>query len=171
MFLQADRVKDAVSALAAAGDWAKAKRVVQELAPELEIYLDDLYKEAMIREGQVESLAKVDADAALEILVKQGQWAQVFETAKNQGGPSMLHKYVSQRAAQLLKIDNVAEALHLYVEQGAPAIGQNYNLYMHLSERVLNSSETSSEYAHLAKLRNLLFGLVRSVDDTSVSYY
>ena len=71
--------------MAAAGDWAKAKRVVQELAPDLDIYLEDLYKESMIKECQVENLARVDADAALDILIRKGQWAQVFETAKSQG--------------------------------------------------------------------------------------
>lgn len=76
----------------------------------------------------------------------------------------MLHKYVALRAAQLLKSEIVADALQLYGQYGAPAIGQNYNLYQHLAERVLNSSETSAEYAYLAKLRNLLLGIVKSLD-------
>ena len=67
------------------GDWTKAKRVVRELAPDLEIYLDDLYREAMIKEGQVENLARIDADAAIDMLMRKGQWNQVFETAKSQG--------------------------------------------------------------------------------------
>lgn len=82
IFLLADRLKEAINALAAAGDWSKAQRVVTELAPELREYLDDLYKESMIKEGQVESLARVDADAAIDILIRKGQWTQVFETAR-----------------------------------------------------------------------------------------
>jgi intraflagellar transport protein 172 len=88
IFLQADRIKEAVNSLAAVGDWVKAKRVVRELAPDLEIYLEDLYREAMIKEGQVENLAQVDAEAAIDILIRKGQWNQVFETAKDQGNKS-----------------------------------------------------------------------------------
>ncbi|XP_014206099.1 intraflagellar transport protein 172 homolog [Copidosoma floridanum] len=168
VFLQADRFKEAVNALVACGDWTKAKRVVRELAPELGPYLEDLYRETMIREGQLENLARVDADAAIEILAKNGQWAQVFEMARTQGATA-LHKYVAQRAAQLIKADSVAEALQLYVEHEAPTLTQNYNLYFHLSERVLNAPETSAEYAYLAKLRDILLGLVRSVEDPTVS--
>lgn len=85
VFLQADRIKEAVNSLAATGDWTKAKRVVHELAPDLEIYLEDLYREAMIKEGQVENLARIDVDAAIDILIRKGQWAQAFDTAKAQG--------------------------------------------------------------------------------------
>lgn len=76
----------------------------------------------------------------------------------------MLHKYVAQRAAQLLKSENVVDALQLYLQYGAPNISQNYNLYYHLSERVLNSNDTHAEYAYLAKLRNILLSLVKSFD-------
>ncbi|OXU27721.1 hypothetical protein TSAR_004638 [Trichomalopsis sarcophagae] len=167
VFLQADRIKDAVSALAAVGDWAKARRVVRELAPDLEIYLEDLYREAMIKEGQVENLARVDANAALDMLMRKGQWNQVFETAKTQGA-TVLHKYVAIRAAQLLKSDSVIDAVQLYSQHGAPPISQNFNLYYHLGESVLNSNETCNEYVYLAKLRNVMLNLVRSLD-TSVS--
>ena len=67
------------------GDWAKARRVVRELAPDLELYLDDLHRESLIKEGQLEDLARIDADAALDILMRKGQWNHVFETAKTQG--------------------------------------------------------------------------------------
>lgn len=140
--------------------------MVRELGPDLEIYLEDLYREAMIKEGQVENLARVDVDAALDMLARKGQWAQLFETAKSQGA-SVLHKYVALRAAQLLKSDNVADALQLYVQFGAPLVSQNYNLYYHLGERVLNSGETSNEYTCLAKLRGILLSLVRNLDDSS----
>ncbi|KAL7308007.1 hypothetical protein TKK_0000095 [Trichogramma kaykai] len=166
VFLQADRIKDAVNALAALGDWAKAKRVVRELGPDLELYLEDLYKEAMIKDGQVENLVRLDADAALDLLIRKGQWAQVFETAKSQG-VAVMHKYVAQRAAQLLKTDNVADALQLYTQYGAPALAQNFNLYEHLCERVLCSAETGAEYSYLAALRDCLLKLVRQLEPGS----
>lgn len=92
----------------------------------------------MLRDGQIDRLVEIDTDAGLEILANKGQWNQVFETASTQD-TQILHKYVAQRAAQLLRGDVPLEALHLYVKYGAPPIPQNFNLYLQLSESVLNS--------------------------------
>ncbi|XP_020709272.2 intraflagellar transport protein 172 homolog isoform X2 [Athalia rosae] len=48
VFIQADKLKSAVDALASVGEWGRAKRVVKELAPELDPYLEVKYKEAML---------------------------------------------------------------------------------------------------------------------------
>ncbi|XP_076397740.1 intraflagellar transport protein Oseg2 isoform X2 [Megachile rotundata] len=138
VFLQADRLKDAIDALASVGEWERAKRIVRELAPDIEPYLEEKYKEAMLRDGQIERLVEIDAAAGLEILANKGQWNQVFETASSQGS-QILHKYVAQRAVQLLKMNAPLEALQLYVKYGIPPIPQNFNLYLQLSESVLNS--------------------------------
>lgn len=159
VFLQADKLKNAVDALAAVNEWGRARRVVKELAPELESYLEEKYKESMIREGHVDQLVEVDAEAALEILARKGQWNQVFEAASAQG-PKLLHKYVAQRAAQLLK-DSPTQALQLYAQYGAPPIPQNYNLYYRMSELILGSMQ---DYKSLAQLRNVLLGLLKNVD-------
>ena len=136
--MQADRLKDAIDALAAVGEWEKAKRIVNELAPDIQPYLEEKYKEAMLKDGQIDRLVEIDADAGLEILANKGQWNQVFETASAQG-TQVLHKYVTQRAVQLLKGNAPLEALQLYVRYGAPPIQQNFNLYLQLSESILNS--------------------------------
>ena len=75
-----------------------------------------------------------------------------------------MHKYVAQRAIQLLKSDNVIDALQLYNQYGIPPINQNFNLYEHLAESVLNSKETHSEYSYISMLRNILLKLVKSLD-------
>lgn len=165
MFLQADRLKDAINSLAAIGEWERAKRVVRELAPDLEYYLEEKYKEAMIREDQMDKLAEVDAEAALEILVRKGQWSQVFEAAGAKSS-ALLHKYVALRAAQLLKSDSPIQSLQLYVQYGTPPIPQNYNLYYHLAETILNSEETYNEYRYLAQLRDALMKLIKNLENS-----
>ncbi|XP_015595286.1 intraflagellar transport protein 172 homolog [Cephus cinctus] len=162
VFLQADRLKDAVNALAAVGEWGRAKRIVRELAPDLEPYLEEKYKESMIKDGHVERLVEVDAGAALDILARKGQWKQVFEAASNQS-PELLHKYIAQHAAQLLKSGTPLEALRLYVQYGAPTITQNYNLYYRLSEMVLNFKESCNDYGYLSQLRTMLLSLTKSI--------
>lgn len=131
-------MKDAIDSLASIGEWEKAKRIVNELAPDIEPYLEEKYKEAMLRDGQIDKLVEIDADAGLEILANKGQWNQVFETASTQG-TQVLHKYVAQRAVQLLKGNAPLDALQLYVKYGTPPIQQNFNLYLQLSESILNS--------------------------------
>lgn len=111
---------------------------MNELAPNIEPYLEEKYKEAMLRDGQIDKLVEIDVDAGLEILANKGHWNQVFETANIQG-TQILHKYVAQRAVQLLKGNTPLEALQLYVKYGTPPIQQNFNLYLQLSESVLNS--------------------------------
>lgn len=152
--------------MAIVGEWGRAKRIVKELAPELESYLEEKYREAMIREGHVDQLVEVDTEAALEILARKGQWSQVFEAAGSQN-PKLLHKYVAQRAAQLLKLGSTTQALQLYVQYGAPPLPQNYNLYYHLSELVLGSKDSSKDYKTLSQLRNVLFGLIKCMESTS----
>lgn len=131
-------MKDAIDTLASVGEWEKAKRIVNELAPDIEPYLEEKYKEAMLRDGRIDRLVEIDANAGLEVLAGKGQWNQVFETASAQGTQT-LHKYVAQRAVQLLKGNSPLEALQLYAKYGAPAMQQNFNLYLQLSESVLNS--------------------------------
>ncbi|XP_066588134.1 intraflagellar transport protein 172 homolog isoform X2 [Prorops nasuta] len=166
VFLQADRLKDAINALAAVGEWDRAKRIVQELAPDLEMYLDEKYKEAIIRDGQMDRLVEVDVSAALELLARKGQWNQLFEAASVQGA-DVLEKYLTQRAAQLLKSGSEIQALQLYVQYGAPPIPQYYNLYLQLSETILNSEECYNDYRYLSQLRTVLHQLWKDMKPSS----
>lgn len=145
MFLQADRLKDAVSSLVAVGEWDRARRIVRELAPDLEPYLEEKYRDVMANEGEMERLAKVDGNAALEVMARKGQWSQVFDAASSQS-PEVLHKFVARRAAQLLKSDAAPQALQLYAQYGAPAISQNFNLYLQLAESILNMAQQEYRY-------------------------
>jgi intraflagellar transport protein 172 len=143
VFLQADRLKDAVSSLVAVGEWDRARRIVRELAPDLEPYLEEKYQDAMMNDDQVDRLA--GADSALEMMARKGQWSQVFEAASSQG-PELLHRFVARRAAQLLKSDSASQALQLYAQYGAPAMPQNYNLYLQLAENILNKAQQEYRY-------------------------
>ena len=157
-----------MNALATIGEWNRAKRIVSELAPELESYLEDKYKVTMINDGQAERLVEVDADAALDIMARKGQWTQLFEAASAQSS-ELLHKYVAQRAAQLLKSGSAEQALQLYAQFGAPTVPQYYNLYSRLSEAILNSSEIDDDrrYTRVAQLRTMLLQLTQNGDRNS----
>lgn len=131
-------MKEAIETLASVGEWERARRIVRELAPDIEPYLEEKYKEAILKDGQIDRLVEIDLDAGLEMLANKGQWNQLFEAASSQSSQT-LHKYVAQRAVQLLKGHMPLDALQLYAKYGAPPIPQNFNLYLQLSESVLNS--------------------------------
>ncbi|KAI4488597.1 hypothetical protein M0802_011487 [Mischocyttarus mexicanus] len=168
VFLQADRIRDAINALAAVNEWERARRIVRELAPELEPYLEGKYKDAIIRDGEIDKLVEVDTVAALEIFAEKGQWEQVFEAA-NMQSPELLHKYVAQRAANLLKSQSPIQALRLYMQHGASPIPQYFNIYLKLSETILNSDDTNNEYKYLSQLRSVLYELCKSLDSSTPS--
>lgn len=134
----------------AVGEWDRARRIVRELAPDLEPYLEEKYRDAMANEGKMEQLAEVDGNAALEMMARKGQWSQLFEAASLQS-PEVLHRFVARRAAQLLKSDSAPQALQLYVQYGAPAISQNFNLYLQLAESVLNATQQEYRYEVLSQ--------------------
>lgn len=156
-----------MNALIGIGEWNRARRVVEELAPELETYLEEKYRDAMMREGNPERLLEVDSNGGLEAMARKGQWTQLFEAASAQGS-EVLHKYVAQRSAQLMKSGSPEQALQLYIQFGAPNLAQYKNLYYRLAQMILTTNDDSPDilYTRLAQLRNLLLGLTRN-EETS----
>lgn len=133
------------------GEWERARRIVHELAPNLEPYLEEKYRDAMANESQMERLAEVDGNAAFEMMARKGQWNQLFDAANAQS-PEVLHRFVARRATQLLKSDAAPQALQLYTQYGAPAISQNLNLYLQLAESVLNATQQEYRYNVFSRL-------------------
>lgn len=114
--------------------------------------------------GDVDQLADVDTTAALDLLMRQGNWNQCFEKAK-QYGSHVLHKYVAIHATQLIKDGKIQEALSLYTKHDAPAFQQNYNIYKRIFKDMIgmpNLNEPEA-YERWAQLRNMLFNLTESI--------
>ncbi|XP_008560724.1 intraflagellar transport protein 172 homolog [Microplitis demolitor] len=176
VYLQADKMKEAINALVSIGDWMRARRIVHELAPDLESYLDDKYRESArdsaitMTDSDQSGRGERDADKSLENLARKGQWIQVFEIASTLN-TEVLHKYLAQRAAQLLKSGTPEPALQLYSQYGAPPIAQYHNLYYRLAEMILNLYEGSPEsrYTRLSQLRTFLLGLTKQIEGSSAS--
>lgn len=92
---------------------------------------------------EIEALASVDVDSALEHYARQGFWEKCLKTAEkevislygqlsralNTTEYQRLHKYVAMYAAELIKTSRVFEALLLYKKYGCPSFKQNFNIY------------------------------------------
>lgn len=84
LYLLANMPRQAIEALMFANEWAKAKRVAEELAPELEQHIDENYREYLKNQGRIGDLIDVDVITAIDILADQGQWEKALLTAKQQ---------------------------------------------------------------------------------------
>lgn len=83
---------------------------------------------------------------------------------------TVMHKYLALYATHLIQNRDSVSALQLYLQYGAPALPQNYNIYMRIAFDCLALREADG--VHVWKdLRNFLFQLTQSMkaesrDDT-----
>lgn len=81
----------------------------------------------------------------------------------------VLHKYIAMYAATLLKDGNPDDALELYVQHGAPANPQNYNIYKRIVQDILgNTGSGLISFKRWASLRNMLFSLCKNMEQSDV---
>ncbi|XP_004710279.2 intraflagellar transport protein 172 homolog [Echinops telfairi] len=168
LYLNLDLVKEAIDAFIEGEEWNKAKRVAKELDPRYEDYVDQHYKEFLKNQGKVDSLVGVDVVAALDLYVEQGQWDKCIETATKQNY-KILHKYVALYATHLIREGGYAQALALYVQHGAPANPQNFNIYKRIFTDMVSSPGTNSAEAYhsWADLRDVFFNLCENLRKSS----
>uniref|UniRef100_F6S4V7 Intraflagellar transport protein 172 homolog n=1 Tax=Ornithorhynchus anatinus TaxID=9258 RepID=F6S4V7_ORNAN len=168
LYLNLDLVKEAIDAFMEGEEWNKAKRVAKELDPRYEDYVDQQYKEFLKNQGKVDSLVGVDVVAALDLYVEQGQWEKCIETATKQNY-KILHKYVALYATHLIREGGWAQALALYVQHGAPANPQNFNIYKRIFTDMVSATGTNSAEAYhsWADLRDVLFNLCENLVKSS----
>nr|XP_060478952.1 intraflagellar transport protein 172 homolog [Panthera onca] len=168
LYLNLDLVKEAIDAFIEGEEWNKAKRVAKELDPRYEDYVDEHYKEFLKNQGKVDSLVGVDVVAALDLYVEQGQWDKCIETATKQNY-KILHKYVALYATHLIREGDCGQALALYVQHGAPANPQNFNIYKRIFTDMVSSPGTNSAeaYHNWADLRDVLFNLCENLVKSS----
>ncbi|XP_029847708.3 intraflagellar transport protein 172 homolog [Ixodes scapularis] len=170
LFLSIDLVQDAVDTLVAGEEWSKAKKVAKEFDPRLEEHVDRKYKEFLRHQGQTDQLANVDVIAALDLYAEKQQWKKCLETAQQQG-PEVLHKYVALCASQRIREGSPLEALRLYVDHGAPALPQNFNIYKHITASVMahGGLQGADSYRAWSELRDVLHDLVKNLEKTGHS--
>ncbi|KAH0622981.1 hypothetical protein JD844_025935 [Phrynosoma platyrhinos] len=168
LYLNLDLIKEAIDAFMEGEEWNKAKRVAKELDPRYEEYVDQHYKEYLKDQGKVDSLVGVDVMAALDMYVEREQWEKCLETAAKQNY-KVLHKYVALYATHLIREGSWDKALGLYVQHGAPANAQNFNIYKRLFVEMVNvaNMNNAEAYHSWADLRDVLFNLSENLVKSS----
>ncbi|XP_042189213.1 intraflagellar transport protein 172 homolog [Callorhinchus milii] len=168
LYLNMDLIKEAIDCFIKGEEWNKAKRVAKELDSRYEDYVDHRYKEYLKNQGKVESLVGVDVMAALDMYAERGQWDKCIETANKQNY-KILHKYVALYVTHLIKEGNTEKALNLYVQHGAPANPQNFNIYKRIFTDIVNMPDMNNgdTYRTWADLRDVLFNLCENLVKSS----
>ncbi|KAJ8355794.1 hypothetical protein SKAU_G00185880 [Synaphobranchus kaupii] len=168
LYINLDLIKEAIDAFIQGEEWNKAKRVAKELDPRFEEYVDQKYKEYLKNQGKVDSLVGVDVMAALDMYAERGQWDKCIETAAKQNF-KILHKYIALYATHLIKEAESEKVLSLYINHGAPANPQNFNIYKRMFLDLLNlpGREGAEAYRMWADLRDVLLLLCENLVKTS----
>ncbi|KAL7987120.1 hypothetical protein Chor_006039, partial [Crotalus horridus] len=149
LYLNLDLIKEAIDALMEGEEWSRAKCVAKELDPRTEMtnflcgryeeYVDQHYKEYLKNQGKVDSNYKV------------------------------LHKYVALYATYLIRENSWDKVLSLYIQNGAPANVQNFNIYKRLFMEMVNAANMNrpEAYHSWADLRDVLFNLCENLGKSS----
>ncbi|KAL3125667.1 hypothetical protein niasHT_009754 [Heterodera trifolii] len=160
-FLLANKPTESIEALLEAHEWAKAKRVAEELVPELEAVVEERYRDFLRSHGRIGELADVDAVGAIDLLVETGQWEKALQTAKQQNHRPLLDKYLSVYTAQLMANGNYGDALDALQKYGISTHKQMREICEQIVEKVINDRQ--QEFLTLAKLRDVLFDLCQQI--------
>eukprot|EP01116_Phalansterium_solitarium_P017851 TRINITY_DN4518_c0_g1_i1.p1 TRINITY_DN4518_c0_g1~~TRINITY_DN4518_c0_g1_i1.p1 ORF type:complete len:1449 (+),score=743.80 TRINITY_DN4518_c0_g1_i1:1439-5785(+) len=105
------------------------------------------------------------AELKLAALVARNEWDRVFELARAQG-QDVLGKFLAKYATQLVKDDQIAKALAVFVKHGPIAIAENFALYTELARTVLQMSGDSDELEEPYQLlRKMMFKLVANLHE------
>ena len=84
LYLKIDLVKECVDAFISAEEWGKAKKVAEQLEPNLVPYVEECYKQSLHKSGDINAVADYDAIAALDIYANNGQWEECIRLAEKQ---------------------------------------------------------------------------------------
>jgi intraflagellar transport protein 172 len=84
LYLKVDLVKECVDAFISAEEWSKAKKVAEQLDPNLVPYVEESYKQSLHKSGDIKAVADYDAIAALDIYANNGQWDECLRLAEKQ---------------------------------------------------------------------------------------
>jgi intraflagellar transport protein 172 len=84
IYLKVDLVKECVDAFISAEEWGKAKKVAEQLDPNMVPYVEECYKQSLHKAGDIRAVADYDAVAALDIYANNGQWEECIKLAEKQ---------------------------------------------------------------------------------------
>lgn len=59
LYISMEMMKEAIDTFIQAEDWPKARKVAKELEPAFESYVENKYKDRLMKKGDVEQLAEV----------------------------------------------------------------------------------------------------------------
>ncbi|XP_014243162.1 intraflagellar transport protein 172 homolog [Cimex lectularius] len=165
LYMAVDMVKEALDTLIANEDWQKALKIVKDIEPSFEPYVESRYKESLRSQGRADQLADVDIISGLDLLCEQGQWQRAIDMAKS-NGIHVLNKYLALYAAHLIKSGSAMKALDLYAQHGAAPLPQNYNIYRTIASQVISTHTSKETYKSWAKLRDLFFEITENMSNT-----
>ena len=84
LYLKVDLIKECVDAFISAEEWGKAKKVAEQLDKSLVPYVEEAYKQSLVKTGDTRVMEEYDAGSALDIYANNGQWQECLKLAEKQ---------------------------------------------------------------------------------------
>ncbi|XP_024531630.1 intraflagellar transport protein 172 [Selaginella moellendorffii] len=152
--------REAVDMCITFGLWDQARKVA-ESDPRLQQFVDEQYKEHLMKKGEAEQLAEIgNVSEAVELYIQQSNWQKVHELSSLLG-PDSERESSFRHAKQCLEDMKLSEAVSVLAQYGVPMTIDAYEFCCSLAYQVLGSNEGLVE-----KMRDILFQLFSNISQT-----
>lgn len=149
LYHEIERYDQAIREYCKGEAWNEARECAQSSAPHMLSFVESENTNALRGRGDAEAVASRDADAALEMYARRGDWAKLWPLAQKSGS-AVCHTYAVQRANQLMEQASVAsvdEAIVTLARYGdsSKAGKANLRLYQSVANSLLGRTEEHEE--------------------------
>eukprot|EP00959_Pyramimonas_sp_CCMP1952_P409339 8578577-Pyramimonas_sp.AAC.1 len=166
-YIGIDAFKEAIQVYSQADMWDKAKAIGQQ-QPQLAGMVEQLYTRHLEVTGQAGALAETgNADVALEMYARQGDWDKVHTLAQEQG-PDVVARYAFTHGKQEAQRHRYRAAAAVFAKWGTPVNPANFQLYKHIASEIVGGDPDPQVAIETLKLYDHLFVCLQRNKNTNM---
>ena len=149
LFKDVERYKDAIDCYIRATPplWDRARQLARTAAPEFRAHVEKANQAFLLEHSDAHGLVRMgDAQAALDIFARNGEWAKLFETAREKA-PNLLGVYATKYARSLWAKRDAEAAVSELARWGVAPTADSIPFYHELAQQLLHRTMQSEEKA------------------------
>lgn len=139
LFKDVERYKDAIDCYIRASPprWDKARQLARTAAPEFRAHVEKANQAFLLEHSDGDGLMRMgDAQAALDIFARNGEWDKLFETAREKA-PNLLGAYATKYARTLVASADAEAAVSELARWGVAPTADSIPFYHELAQQLL----------------------------------
>ena len=149
LFKDVERYKDAIDCYIRATPplWDRARQLARTAAPEFRAHVEKANQAFLLEHSDAHGLVRMgDAQAALDIFARNGEWAKLFETAREKA-PNLLGVYATKYARSLWAKRDAEAAVSELARWGVAPTADSIPFYHELAQQLLHRTMQSEQKA------------------------